>query len=258
MPEPIVLLPTTSSFYNYNSYASIRLLIIFGSIEACTLLKQYRAYNYAKIGIMKLCIFGASGKTGVEVAILASKAGHSITACDISKNPKLEGLKNLEFIELSVLDSNAVSEAMKGADAVISELGVKIGSSEPVLSEGNKNIVSNMQKLKIKRLITQSAFGAADSWQSLPFYYKLIHKTLLGPMSRDKDKMEKIVASSGLDYTIIRPIRLTSGPAKGHYRAGKSIKFGLDPHISRKDVARFIMDELKAKRYIRQAVTLTY
>ena len=207
---------------------------------------------------MKLCIFGASGKTGVEVAILASKAGYSITACDISKNPKLEGLKNLEFIELSVLDSKAVSEAMKGADTVISELGVKIGSSEPVLSEGNKNIVSNMQKLKIKRLITQSAFGAADSWQSLPFYYKLIHKTLLGPMSRDKDKMEKIVASSGLDYTIIRPIRLTSGSATGHYRAGESIKFGLDPHISRKDVAHFIIDELKTKRYIRKAVTLTY
>jgi putative NADH-flavin reductase len=147
---------------------------------------------------------------------------------------------------------------MKGADAVISELGVKIGSSEPVLSVGNKNIVSAMQKLNIKRLITQSAFGAADSWQSLPFYYKLIHKTLLGPMSLDKDKMEKIVASSGLDYTIIRPIRLTSGPAKGHYRAGESIKFGLDPHISRKDVARFIIDELKAKHYIRQAITLTY
>jgi uncharacterized protein YbjT (DUF2867 family) len=77
-------------------------------------------------------------------------------------------------------------------------------------------------------------------------------------MSSDKDKMEKIVASSGLDYTIIRPIRLTSGPAKGHYRAGESIKFGLDPHISRKDVARFIIDELKAKRYLGQAVTLTY
>ena len=207
---------------------------------------------------MKLCIFGASGKTGVEVAILASEAGYSITACDKFKNPKLEGLKNLEFIELSVLDSKAVNEAMKGADAVISELGVKIGSSEPVLSQGNKNIVSAMQKHKIKRLITQSAFGAADSWQSLPFYYKLIHKTLLGPMSSDKDKMEKIVSSSGLDYTIIRPIRLTSGPAKGHYRAGKSIKFGLDPHISRKDVAHFIVDELKANRYIRQAVTLTY
>ena len=207
---------------------------------------------------MKLSIFGASGKTGVELAILASQAGYSITACDIYKNPKLEGLKNLEFIKLSVLDTKAVSEAIKGADAVISELGVKIGSSEPVLSEGNKNIVSAMQKHKIKRLITQSAFGAADSWQSLPFYYKLVHKTLLGPMSRDKDKMEKIVASSGLDYTIIRPIRLTSGPAKGHYRAGEAIKFGLDPHISRKDVAHFIIDELKAKHYMRQAVTLTY
>ena len=77
-------------------------------------------------------------------------------------------------------------------------------------------------------------------------------------MSKDKDKMEKIVASSGLDYTIIRPIRLTSGSATGHYRVGESIKFGLDPHISRKDVARFIMDELKTKRYIRKAVTLTY
>ena len=207
---------------------------------------------------MKIIVFGSSGKTGLELCKLASYGGIEVIGFDIDNNEQLKDLKNFKYIKGSVLHAHEVSQAVEGADAVISELGVKIGSSEPVLSEGNKNIVSAMQKHKIKRLITQSAFGAADSWQSLPFYYKLIHKTLLGPMSRDKDKMEKIVASSGLDYTIIRPIRLTSGSATGHYRAGEAIKFGLDPHISRKDVAHFIIDELKAKRYIRQAVTLTY
>ncbi len=208
---------------------------------------------------MKIIIFGASGKTGLEVCKLAVKKGYAVIGFDIYKNEQLVGLNNFKFIKGSVLNPDEVEQAMSGADAVVSELGVKIGSKLPLLSEGNKNIISAMHKHKIKRLITQSAFGALESYKKLPFYYKIIHKLLLGPMSKDKNIMEREVQKSNIDYTIIRPVRLTNGPAKGKFRTGDSnLRLGLNPRISRKDVALFIMDELENNEYIKKAVTITY
>jgi putative NADH-flavin reductase len=78
-------------------------------------------------------------------------------------------------------------------------------------------------------------------------------------MSQDKNIMERAVQESNLDYTIIRPVRLTNGPARGKFRTGDSnLKLGLNPRVSRKDVAIFIMDELENNQFIKKAVTITY
>lgn len=208
---------------------------------------------------MKIIVFGASGKTGLEVCKLASKKGYDVIGFDIYKNEQLVGLDNFKFIKGSVLNADEVDQVVKGVDAVVSELGVKIGSKLPLLSKGNKNIISAMHKRKIKRLITQSAFGALESHKKLPFYYKIIHKLLLGPMSKDKNIMERELQHSNIDYTIIRPVRLTNGVAKGKFRTGDAnLKLGLNPRVSRKDVALFIMDELENNQFIKKAVTITY
>jgi len=208
---------------------------------------------------MKIIVFGASGKTGLEVCKLASSRGIAVMGFDLHKNEQLNGLNNFKFIKGSVLNADEVERAIVGVDVVVSELGVKIGSKVPVLSVGNINIISAMQKHKIKRLITQSAFGALDSYKKLPFYYKIIHKLLLGPMSEDKNIMERAVQKSDLDWTIIRPVRLTSGSAKGKFRTGDvNLHLGLNPRVSRADIAAFIVDELENNEFIKKAVTITY
>ena len=208
---------------------------------------------------MKIIVFGASGKTGLEVCKLATKKGYDVVGFDIYKNDQLAGLINFKFVKGSVLNAGEVEQAMSGANAVVSELGVKIGSKLPLLSEGNKNIIAAMHKHKMKRLITQSAFGALESYKKLPFYYKIIHNLILGPMSQDKNIMEREVQKSNFDYTIIRPVRLTNGPAKANFRTGDTnLKLGLNPRVSRKDVALFIMDELENNQFIKKAVTITY
>jgi putative NADH-flavin reductase len=208
---------------------------------------------------MKIIVFGASGKTGLEVCKLARSRGIDVIGFDLHKNEQLNGLNNFKFIKGSVLNADEVERAIVGVDVVVSELGVKIGSKVPVLSVGNINIISAMQKHKIKRLITQSAYGALDSYKKLPFYYKIIHKLLLGPMSEDKNIMEREVMKSDLDWTIIRPVRLTNGSAKGKFRTGDvNLQLGLNPRVSRADAATFIVDELENNEFIKKAATITY
>jgi len=206
---------------------------------------------------MKICVFGANGKTGTQVVKQALQQDISVVACDLSDSNMKSLDPKLQFMQGDVLDFAYVKRAIADCNAVISVLGVRIGNSKPIVSEGNKMIVKAMKEKKIKRLITQSAFGARESWKSLPFLYKLIHKLILGPVAKDKNHMEDIVSASNLDWTIIRPIRLTNGPFTGTYKAGTKVSFGIHPHVSRADVADLILKEITNDAYIKKMVTIT-
>jgi uncharacterized protein YbjT (DUF2867 family) len=67
---------------------------------------------------------------------------------------------------------------------------------------------------------------------------------LLNHPFRDKDKMETFVRHSALAWMIVRPTRLTDGPATGHYRTGERLPLGLSPSISRADVADFLLEQV--------------
>jgi uncharacterized protein YbjT (DUF2867 family) len=53
--------------------------------------------------------------------------------------------------------------------------------------------------------------------------------------------MEDVILASRLDWTIVRPPRLTNGPASGRYRTafGRNVRGGL--RIARADVASFML-----------------
>jgi len=208
---------------------------------------------------MKIIVFGASGRSGIEVCKQATQKGMNVIGFDLVKSAKLNDLSNFMFIKGSVLDKKSVIKAVRGVDGVVSELGVKLGNINPVISCGNQNIITAMKANRVERLITQSAFGALESWQHLPFYYKLLHKYMLGQIASDKNAMEEILMASKIDWTIIRPVRLTKGPMRANYRVGNAkLSLGLNPRISRADVAHFIINELQNNRYIRKAITITY
>ena len=72
---------------------------------------------------MKLTIFGATGKTGIESVKQAMDKGHHVTA--FVRNPdrlEIED-KNITLVTGDVFDPISVSKAIKGQDAVICALG---------------------------------------------------------------------------------------------------------------------------------------
>ena len=66
---------------------------------------------------------------------------------------------------------------------------------------------------------------------------------------------EQAVRESGLDYTIVRPARLTMAKGAGRYTA--LVGPGSIPSpVARADVARFILDALRAREYGGKTVSL--
>jgi putative NADH-flavin reductase len=59
---------------------------------------------------------------------------------------------------------------------------------------------------------------------------------------------------SGLDWTIVKPPRLTDSSPQGQAQASSSLRVGLLSKVSRASLAAFILDEIQTGRFVRQRI----
>ena len=206
---------------------------------------------------MKIAIFGASGRTGVELVKQALEDGHSVTA--FVRDPARIPIKNkrLAVVTGDVFDPAAVDQAVKGQDAVICALGVGNDLKRTtVRTTGTINMISSMQKHQVTRLVVVSAMGIGESWDTLSLMNRLFFATLLKSARDDHETQESAVKESGLDWTIIRPSGLQDSPRTGVYDYGKNIQTKKST-IARADVADLILKSLGDDQLIAKAVTVT-
>jgi putative NADH-flavin reductase len=207
-------------------------------------------------------IVGASRGIGFETVKLALKAGHSVRALARSatairlRDPKLEKLDG------DALDQHTMERALVGIDAVIQTLGVSptpemIFSGTRLFSVATRILVDAMEANGVKRLITVTGLGAGDSRGHGGVLYNAALSLFLGRIYADKDAQEWIIRRSRLDWTIVRPTVLTTGPRTGAYRVLVDAHDWHSGFISRADVADFLIKQIEDASLIRKTPVLT-
>jgi len=175
---------------------------------------------------MKLVIFGSNGPTGRLATARALAAGHSVVA--VTRRPREFPIEHpqLTVVGGDVLNDSAVLEAVAGADAVVSVLGVPF-TRHPVetYSAGATNIVDAMRASGTRRLIVVSSTTVYPTRRqraplSLRLVEPVIAKTIGKTVYDDMRRMEAIVRNSGLDWTIVRPSGLFDIPEPTDYVCG--------------------------------------
>ena len=171
-------------------------------------------------------------------------------------NPRLEKRNG------SALKVNDMSSAMSGVDAVILTLGVRAGPGMvlgPVdlFSRATGIVIDAMKKAGVKRLICVTGFGAGDSRAKLAPLQAIFFQLLLGRAYDDKSVQETIVRKSGLDWVIVRPVILTSGPKTGRCNVLCDPKDWRSGTISRADVADFLIKQVQDRTYLGKTPVLT-
>lgn len=161
---------------------------------------------------MVLTVFGASGPTGCRVVAQALAAGHQVRA--VTRRPDAYPVSSpgLDVVGADVNDLNGVQRAIGGTDAVISTFGVPYSRHRiTVYSDGITNIVQAMISQNVRRVVCVSSTTVAieaGPGESL-FWRKVIKPVLRNVVGRtlydDMQRMEMVVATSGLDWTIVRP-----------------------------------------------------
>lgn len=209
---------------------------------------------------MNILIIGATRGIGRQLVEQALASGNTVTA--LARNPERLGVEHeqLRLLKGDILDPGSVAAAMAGQDAVCCTIGVKTPWEQAgVFAEGTRQLLQAMKKAGVRRLMCVTGVGAGDSRGHGGFLYdRILFPLLLKGVYADKDRQESLIKASDVDWTIVRPGFLTNGPLTGNYRVLTELTGITAGRISRADVAHFILNELQAKRYLRQTPLLTY
>jgi len=202
---------------------------------------------------MNILIIGSTGGTGKQLVIQALDRDHNVTA--FARKPSKINIKHdrLKVIKGNVLNVDSLRNAMAEQDIVICALGHKKWLyPTKILSEGTRNIIATMREYGVKRLICETSLGLGETTGKMGIYYTFFVIPFILPFYFwDKRKQEKIIQSSELDWTIIRPGALNNRRARGSYREGFKIgNWFYTVRISRADVADFMLNQIDDNKYI--------
>ena len=211
-----------------------------------------------------LIIIGANGGIGRQAVDQALSGGYRVTA--LVRNPAKLPIThpNLQIVQADVTRPLSLSGLFAGHDAVISAIGVSGGFSDhptTLYSKGALNILREMKQAGLKRAFFISA-SAVETNPLLPFLFRLasryIIQKLLANMYADLRLMESEIKETDLDWTIVRPPRLTDAKLTGNYRmaVNQFLKNGLK--ISRADTAHFMLSHIQSADMFRSIVEIGY
>ena len=211
---------------------------------------------------MKFTIFGATGGTGRQLVEQALSAGHEVTAVvrDPAKLPLCH--ERLRTLHADVFDPAALAPALAGSDAVLSALGPRPGDAADICSAGTRGILTAMRASGARRLVAISAAPVAVNDPGDRLLYRLTFRPLIRTLFKrayaDLALMEQEMRQSGLDWTIMRPPRLTDKPRGGRFRTAlnRNVTGGL--FIARADLATAMLRILDDATTIKATVGIAY
>ncbi|SHL31066.1 Putative NADH-flavin reductase [Pseudonocardia thermophila] len=209
---------------------------------------------------MRITVFGATGGTGRQVVRQALDAGHQVTAVVRNAAGLIEQHPALDVVTADVMDPDAITPAVKGADAVVSALGPRSREETTVCSSGARAIVAAMHAAGTRRLVVVTASGhvvdEGDGPVTRAVVKPLLRRYLRGSFA-DFARTDRIVQDSGLDWTIMRPPRLTDGRSRPYRTAiDRNVRGGFT--IARADLARAILVALADRAAIGHSIALGY
>jgi putative NADH-flavin reductase len=223
---------------------------------------------------MNLTIFAATGGIGRQILEQAIDAGHDVTA--VVRNPQklpaeLPRQVRVVTADLAAPDPAMLKSAVEGADAVLSGLGATSNSEAGVATEGTRAIAAAMKATGARRIVVVSAapIGTVPS-PARPNPPKhdpgdgFIMQRVLSPLTKaafrkhyaDLAQMEDVLRDSNLEWTAVRPPRLTGKPLTGTYRTARGQNLRRGAFISRADVAHYMLRALDQPETIRQTIGL--
>jgi putative NADH-flavin reductase len=199
----------------------------------------------------RLFILGGSGGIGRALIDQALARDHSVTA--FLRSPEKLGAARDRLI-VRKGDPRSAAElraALPGHDAVLSALGPPGPGKTTIHRDCARSTVTAMQAAGVHRLLIVSA---AVNFHGQGFFYWLMRSTLLRNIGDDTSEMERLVRESGLDFTIVRPPRLTNGRLTERYAIEDENMPRGGSTVSRADVAHFLLDELEQGGHVRRMV----
>ncbi|WP_224240697.1 NAD(P)-dependent oxidoreductase [Hyalangium gracile] len=205
----------------------------------------------------QVLVIGATGRTGLLIVEQALARGFAVTV--LARRPEVLGelQSRVSVVQGDVLDRAAVSRAVAGKEAVLCALGPGRDSPPTLCSEGTQNLVSAMEAQGVRRLVCITGALIGHPEKCLGWLYREM-RMAQGSALQDRQRQEQLIQGSGLDWTLVRPPRLTRGKPQGLWRVGEDISIKAMARISRADLAHFMVQQVEDAHFLRRGVAISY
>jgi putative NADH-flavin reductase len=201
---------------------------------------------------MKIAVFGSTGGNGRLVLADGIRRGHEMTAFarDAGALAAVPGLGGV--VEGDGRDRDAVEKAIAGQDAVI--VTVSGRGDAGVVAGIARTVTAAMVSLGVSRLVAASAYGMVAT---RPYIVAGVVRRIFAQGFADQAAADQIIASSELDWTILRGTRLTGKPADHPARRSTEL-FTKGPYsLPRAAFAAALVDLAQDRTTVRQTVNIT-
>jgi len=148
----------------------------------------------------RIAVTGASGKTGWRVVEEARRRGWEVTAILRPGSAVPEGLKGADLVRLELGDGAALEQALRGCDALVIATGAR--PSVDLLGPLKVDALAMRPQIEackaagVKRVVLVSSLCSG----------RLLHPlNLFGLILVWKRVGERLLAESGLEWTVVRP-----------------------------------------------------
>ncbi len=207
---------------------------------------------------MNVALFGGTGRTGQCLLRLAVTRGVPVRALirpESSLGPDLPS--TVTPVVGSLFSDEDVGRTLAGCDAACLVFGPRPPHTDVFCAEATARIVEGMRSRGIPRIVCQTgamvgSYPANRTWVC-ETATRLYRRRSPEP-AMDRVRQETVVADSGLDWTLVKPPRLTDGPRSFRVAAGPAVRVGLLSSIARDDVADVLLSALMGSRFSRSAV----
>jgi uncharacterized protein YbjT (DUF2867 family) len=209
-----------------------------------------------------ITVFGANGATGRLTVQQALSAGYEVTA--VTRRPEEFPLhdERLTVVGADVTDADATARAVKGADVVLSSIGVPFTRAPiTVYSAAAVTIVNAMARYGVTRLAVVSSTAVEPHAHGEGGFLlnrvmqPLVTRTIGKSTYADMRAMERLVRESGVDWTIIRSAGLFDADHVSAYQVSDGPLDGV--FTSRADLADLLVRQAGEERFVGKAVEIT-
>ena len=203
-----------------------------------------------------IAVIGSTGRTGRLVLDEGVRRGHSMTA--FTRRPDtLAGVRGLKSVVHG--DGRSLEDmrrAVRGQDAVISIVVSEGRGPTTVMSDVTRAELDAMREAGVRRLVSVSvsAIEGRRPW----ILINLVRWILRKPYA-DFARMERLITSSLVDWTIVRPPYPSNRRKTGRVRTqvgGKDLSRG-PYHISRADLAATLVDLAEDSQHVREVLLVS-
>lgn len=204
-----------------------------------------------------VALFGGTGATGTHVIRYALRKRINIRALVRREGSLRFPAEQVNSVAGSLLNSRDVEDTIAGCDAVICVFGPRPPYTDIFCKDATQTIVDAMHTQGIQRLICQTGGMVGNYPHNRSLMFRLMTSAFNRRMpeaAADRAGQESVIINSDLQWTIVKPSRLTEAHAKGHWEVGTDVRLGMLSSMSRGDLGHFLVEEALHPQFLRRAV----